>query len=95
MGLTFQTGDLVLVKAFNVANAAAGKVAKFFALYEGPYQVKKITALNTYIVSNTKAGHERGQFHAVHLKAVFAERGRKRPPPWTLPAHSFFLAPLP
>ena len=29
------------------------------------------------------------------LTAVFAERGRKRPPPWTLPAHGFFLAPLP
>ena len=29
------------------------------------------------------------------LIAVFAERGRKRPPPWTLPAHGFFLAPLP
>ena len=29
------------------------------------------------------------------LKSVFAERGRKRPPPWTLPAHGFFLAPLP
>ena len=34
--LTFQPGDLVLVKACNVANAAAGKVAKFLALYEGP-----------------------------------------------------------
>ena len=27
--------------------------------------------------------------------AVFAERGRKRPPPWTVPAHGIFLAPLP
>ena len=26
---------------------------------------------------------------------VFAERERKRPPPWTLPAHGFLLAPLP
>ena len=29
------------------------------------------------------------------LKPVFAEHGRKRPPPWTLTAHGFFLAPLP
>ena len=28
-------------------------------------------------------------------QSVFAERGRKRPPPWTLPTHGFFLAPLP
>ena len=28
------------------------------------------------------------------LKPVFAERERKRPPPWTLPAHGFFIAPL-
>ena len=52
--LTFQTGDLVLVKACNVANAAAGKVAKFLALYEGPYQIKKRIALNTYIVTSNK-----------------------------------------
>ena len=26
---------------------------------------------------------------------VFTERGRKRPPPWTLPGHGFFLASLP
>ena len=29
------------------------------------------------------------------IVSVFAERGRKRPPPWTLPAHGFFLASLP
>ena len=29
------------------------------------------------------------------LEPVFAERGRKRPTPWTLRAHGFFLAPLP
>ena len=30
-----------MVRACNVANAAAGKVAKFLALYEGPYKIKK------------------------------------------------------
>ena len=34
-------------------------------------------------------------FHTPHdCDPVFTERGRKRPPPWTLPAHGFFLAPL-
>ena len=37
IGLAFQPGDLVLVKACNAANAAAGKVAKFLALYEVLY----------------------------------------------------------
>ena len=68
IGLTFQPGDLVLVKAGNVANAAAGKVVKFVALYEGPYKVKKSIARNTYILSNTETERERGQFHAVDLK---------------------------
>ena len=30
-----------------------------------------------------------------YINPVFAERGRKWPPPWTLLAHGFFLAPLP
>ena len=68
IGLTFHSGDLVLVKACNVANAAAGKVAKFLALYEGPYKVKKRIARNTYILCNTETERERGQFHAVDLK---------------------------
>ena len=33
-GLTFEVGEQVLVKACNVANTAAGRVAKFLALYE-------------------------------------------------------------
>ena len=41
MELTFQPRDLVLVRACNVASAAAGKVTKFLFLYEGPYEVKK------------------------------------------------------
>ena len=68
IALTFEPGDLVLVKACNVANAAAGKVAKFLSLYEGPYKVKKRIARNTYILSSTETERERGQFHAVDLK---------------------------
>ena len=38
-GITFEKGEQVLVKAYNVANTAAGRVAKCLALYEGPYTV--------------------------------------------------------
>ena len=73
IGLTFQPGDLVLVKACNIANATAGKVTKFLALYEGPYKVKKSVARNTYILSNTETGCERGQLSAVDLKPYRTE----------------------
>ena len=63
--LTFQPGDLVLLRACNVASAAAGKVAKFLPLYEEPYKVKKRIARNTYILSSTETERERRQFHAV------------------------------
>ena len=72
--LTFQPYDLVLVKACNVANAAADKVAKFLALYEDPYKVKKRVARNTYILSNTQIERERGIFHAANLKPYRTER---------------------
>ena len=75
IGLTFQVGDLVLVKACKVSNAAVGKVAKFLAIYEGPYQVKRKIARNTYILSNMKTGKERGQFHAVDLKPYQRDPG--------------------
>ena len=71
---TFQPGNLVLVRACNVANAAAGKVAKFLSLYEGPYKVKKRITQNTYILSSTETQRERGQFHVVDLKLYRTDR---------------------
>ena len=49
---TFQPGDLVLVRACIIASTAAGMVAKFVSLYEGPYKVKKRISRNTYILIN-------------------------------------------
>ena len=57
-----------MVRACNVANAAAGKVAKFLALYEGPYNMKKRIARNIYILSDVNTEQERGQFHSMSLK---------------------------
>ena len=57
-----------MVKTCKVSNATAGKVAKFLAIYEGPYQVKKKIARKTYILENMKTGKERGQLHAMDLK---------------------------
>ena len=76
IGLTFQPGDLVLVRACNVANTAAGKVAKFLALYEGPYRIKEKIARNTYILSDMNTERERGQFHAMSLKPYHTKDAR-------------------
>ena len=42
----------ISVKACNVSNTATGRVAKFVALYEGLYTLKKQIARNTYILMN-------------------------------------------
>ena len=63
-----------MVKAYNITNAAAGKVAKFLALCERPYKVQKEIARNTCILSNTETKRERGQFHAVDLKPYRTDR---------------------
>ena len=64
----------MLVKACNVANAAAGKVAKFLSQNEGPYDVKNRIARNTQVLSNTKTDRERGVFHTANLKPYRTER---------------------
>ena len=74
-GITFAEGEQVLVRACNVANTAAGRVAKFLALYEGPYTVKKKIAQNTYILTNTNTHRERGQFHAPDFKHYYPGNG--------------------
>ena len=57
------------------------------------------TALEGEKHAHVNVGESRSQLKipqkTVNLAAVFTERRRKRPPPWTLPAHGFFLAPLP
>ena len=62
------------MKACNVSNTATGRIAKFMALYEGPYKIRKQIARNTYILVNTNTNQERGQFHAMDLKPYRSER---------------------
>ena len=74
-GITFEVGEQVLVKACNVANMTAGRVAKFLALSEVPYAVKKRITQNTYILTNTNTQRERGQIHAIDLKHYYTSNG--------------------
>lgn len=78
-GVKFQVGDWVLVKACNVSNPAMGVMAKFLALYEGPYRIKKQISTNVYIVSRFENDSERGQYHSDDLRKYHRrdEGGRK------------------
>lgn len=60
-------GDEVLVKANNVSDSQANQIAKFFAIYEGPYIVTRKVGEATYVISNNK-GKERGRFHVSNMK---------------------------
>lgn len=61
-------GDMVLVKANNVSNPAKSILAKFLALYEGPYRVSKQVASATYELFDDRRGKLRGTFHKNNLK---------------------------
>lgn len=65
--VSFNLGDEVLVKANNVSDSENSKIAKFFAIYEGPYILEKKVGESTYLLV-TPAGKERGKFHVANLK---------------------------
>lgn len=74
----YKEGQMVLVKACNISNAASGRIAKFMALYEGPYRVQERTSLNTYVLHHPHNGKERGHYHAQDMKPYWingAEQG--------------------
>lgn len=67
-GVFFKMNEWVLAKACNVWNATTGAMAKFLALYEAPYRIKKHVATNVYILCDTQSEKERGQCHANDLR---------------------------
>lgn len=64
----FHPGQKVLLKANNVSDAENRQIAKFFMVYEGPYEIQNRVAANTYILRDLETKRERGQFHANDLK---------------------------
>lgn len=57
----------MLVKANNVSDREQGKIANFFAIYEGPYRIVKKVGEATYSL-NSLTAKERGRFHVCLLK---------------------------
>lgn len=64
--LQLKEGEEVLIKANNVSDSL-NKIAKFFEIYEGPYQVTKKIGEATYLL-HAANGKERGRFHVSLLK---------------------------
>lgn len=63
----FAIGDKVLVHAYNTSDATQNIIAKFCALYEGPYVINKKIGKATYELTNNN-GHIRGIFNIRQLK---------------------------
>lgn len=57
-----------MAKACKVSNVMTGVMAKFLALYEGPYKIEKQVATNVYILYNLKSDGESGQYHVIDLR---------------------------
>lgn len=56
------------MKAENKSDASNKIIAKFLALYEGPYRIKERKAKNSFILENPQTKKVRGQIHASSLK---------------------------
>lgn len=67
----FAVGDLVLLKSNPVSSVLSSETKKLLLLYEGPYRIKRIVGLHTYILEYNDGRSERGQFHASHLKPYY------------------------
>ena len=64
----YRIGDLVLVKACNLSNAADNLIAKFLTLYEGPYIIEEQRGPSTYKLVNPNTRETRGVFHASNFR---------------------------
>lgn len=62
-GVTFKTGDLVIVKRLKVSDIKGGICAKLLFPYEGPYVINRIINASTYELKYINNDLIRGKFH--------------------------------
>lgn len=72
--ITFNLGDLVLVKNHPISCAAYGETAKLFELFEGPFKIVKQLGHSTYNVADLEEGIEYGPYHVSALKRYISPR---------------------
>ena len=70
---TYQTGELVLVKAYNISDKMLGRSAKCMAVFEGPYIVKKLIRNSTAVIVDPQTNMERGMFHVNDSKKYWTD----------------------
>lgn len=65
----FFQGQRVLVKTFHLSNKKKHQSHKFFSVYKGPMEIRKIVHDNAVELVNPKTGKSLGLHHVSHLKA--------------------------
>lgn len=65
--ISFNIGDLVLVRSHAVSSSENHTIKKFFLLYEGPYTVSQIAGPNSYVIADAD-GNEMSKQNIKNLK---------------------------
>lgn len=68
---SFSVGDLVLVRANNISDAASKKIAKFMTLFEGPYIILEKVYETTFVVAHPTTKKVRGKFNIQDLRRYY------------------------
>ena len=72
-GTRYEVGDLVLVKSCNLSSASDNQIAKFLALYEGPYHIIEKKRPSTFVLRDITSQKLRRLFHVNNLKRYFKD----------------------
>lgn len=65
--VTFEKGELVIVKALKVPSRREHRCAKLQLPFEGPYAIDNVDGVNSYILIDPITGKLRGNFHISQL----------------------------
>jgi len=64
---SFAVGDLVLLLNPKASSSLNKEISKFFLLYSGPYEVKKVIGPNAYLIECPKSRKEMGIYNVANL----------------------------
>jgi len=66
--ISYQEGELVLVRTHHLSDKLTKKIKKFFLLYEGPFEVKEVKLENAYVVVDPETKEKVGTYNVTELK---------------------------
>ena len=70
--ISFELGDLVLVKTAPKSSAERNEIASFFNVYDGPYVIKEKLNTTTYKLGHVNSDNNKGMYHVNDLKKFVA-----------------------